>query len=122
MAKRKKAKKAATPVPKPRAAIALRIQVEPSPSTPDHYVNYAEIGHSQHDFVLTAARIPAKFPAAIQAEFIKSGALSVDAEVQLTFPPTLIRPLIQALELQLKSFEQTVSQLPVTGEPNGKRK
>ena len=85
-------------------------------------MNYAEIGHSQHDFVLTAARVPVKFPSAVQAEFMKTGILSIEPEVQITFPPSLVRPLIDALVMQLGSYERALAKNAEKGSGNGKGK
>lgn len=101
--------------------IAVKIQVEPTSATPVFYANYAEIAHGQHDFVLSAVRVPAKFGSARQADIMKSGVLSLEPEAQVTFPPTLVRPLIEALEKQLMSYERTVGKSIVKGRANGKK-
>lgn len=73
-----------------------------------YYANYAEISHSQHDFVLTLVRVPAKSSSASIAEMMKTGILAVEPQVQVTFPPTLARPLIEALQRQVAAYEESI--------------
>ena len=101
--------------------IAVKIHIEPTPATPMFYANYAEIAHSQHDFVLSAVRVPAKLGAARHADMVKTGVLTVEPEVQLTFPPTLVRPLIDALEKQLASFDRSIVEPAAKGARSAKK-
>lgn len=102
--------------------VAVKILVEPSPATPVYYANYFEVSHSQHDCALTAVRVPTKFSSARQAEFTKSGVLILEPEVQITFPPTLLRPLKDALERQILSYERNVGKIGGKGVADGKKR
>ncbi len=102
---------------KKTAPVTVNIQVEGSPSTATFYVNHLEIAHSAHDFVVTGTRIPAKFSAARQQELTKTKTLTLEAEVQLTLPPSLIQPLISALQQQVASYERLIGKIATPKEP-----
>lgn len=57
-----------------------------------------------------------------QAEFTKSGVLILEPEVQITFPPTLLRPLKDALERQILSYERNVGKIGGKGVADGKKR
>ena len=97
----------------------MKIEVEPSASTPIHYMNYAEISHGAHDFVMSAVRVPAKFSSIRRSELANTGILNLEPEVQITFPPTLMPSLIEALQKQLEKFE--AKKPAVKGKSNGRK-
>ena|SRR5258706_8562442 len=94
---------------------AVKIQVEPSQVTPIFYANYVEVGHTQYDFVLTAARLPGKLGSARQAEVIESGVISLEPEVQITLPSELMRPLAEAILKQADAQVKTISAVLAKG-------
>ena len=94
--------------------LAIKIQLDTSSGTPVYYVNHAEVSSGQHDFSITAARVPGMFtPAEIEA-LQASGKLTVAADAQLVFAPTLLPLLIAALEAQLKKYETSYGRTVTT--------
>lgn len=102
-AKKARANRAAKPAKPTR--VAVKIQVEPSQATPVFYANYFEVSNSQHDCALTAVRVPAKFSSSRQEEMARTGVMALEPELQITFPPTLLRPLADALTRQAVAYD-----------------
>ena len=86
--------------------VTLKIILEPSEETPVTYVNYAEVGHSQYEFSLTFARVPTKLSRHTLSEVQKSGELSLEPVFSLVLPAKVIPGLINALKVQMASYEQ----------------
>lgn len=93
-------KKGATPKAKP-----IRIVTESS-SGDAIYANFIEIGHTEHEFLLIAARLPTKPSAAILAQAAERGELVLEPEVQIMFPARIIGSLISALQVQRDEYER----------------
>ena len=98
--------------PKKSAEKPLQASVTIIPGdAPTFYVNHLEIGHTANDFSALAVRIPAKWPPDRIAEAKETGAIAVEADVQLVFPPTVINGLIRALTTQKQKFEEDTGAL-----------
>jgi hypothetical protein len=118
MAKRTKRLQANAPPSLPSSEKG-RIQLEPSDTASVFYVNYMEIGNTMHDFVLSGARIPGKFSAARIEEIKSTKVVTVDTEVQIVFPTSLLAGLIRALSTQKEVYERTIGvQLKEVGGEN----
>lgn len=113
MAKKARAVASATAIKS--EILAVRPVVEATDSTIIEYVNFAEIAHSQHEFSILCVRVPTKPNAAAIGEAKKTGALELNATLQLLLPPTIIPGLIRALGIQKDAYEARFG--PITGEP-----
>ena len=115
----KKPAKSATVTPIKRGSTSkptpLAIRVESS-SNDSIYVNYMEVGHSQYEFLLNMARVPAKVSAATLADAKERGALILEPDVSVIFPPRIISGLIKALEVQRDKYEAQFGKIGTTGE------
>jgi hypothetical protein len=98
-------RKKATAVAAPDGA-AIRVSIEPGDGTATFYINHAEIGSTLHDFTLLCAKIPAKLPHSEFSAAQATGALTLEAQVQIVFPPSFIVGLIRALTTQKEAFEK----------------
>jgi hypothetical protein len=86
--------------------VTMKVAVISRPETPTYYVNHAEIGFTPHEFTVMVARIPPKLaPEAIEV-VTKQGTLTLDAELQLVIPPTLVPGLIRALTISKEQYEK----------------
>jgi len=91
----------------PKAEFAsVKISLEASDSTATFYVNNAEVGHTPHDFTLACGKLRAKLSPSEYTAAKESGRLTVEATVQITFPPTLLPGLIRALTTQRELYEK----------------
>jgi len=70
------------------------------------YVNHAEIGHSQHEFIMLWAQVSARQSRAQMEEIQTTGELRVEPMAQLMIPPTLLPSLIRALVNQKEKYEK----------------
>lgn len=104
---RRKTKASARPTPAAPAASPTRIALQVPPETPIYYVNYAEIGFTAHEFSLTAVRAPTKLSPAVLEMVRAEGTLTLDADIQLVIPPTMIPGLIRALSISKDQYEQS---------------
>lgn len=84
----------------------LRVVLDPTDATPTHYANYAEVGRNAYDIGLAFARLPVKLSRAKTAEVQQSGELVVEPFLQIMLPPAVAKGLINALRVQLDSYEQ----------------
>ena len=97
-------------------SVTARIKLDISSDTPSYYVNYMAVGHTKHDFTISAARIPA-FPTAEQeASVKKESIISVETTLHLVVPPTLIKGLIEALTKQINKYEEETGQKVINGQ------
>lgn len=100
-------------------ALSVTVGAQATPSTPMYYANHAEVSHSRHEFVLSLVRVPTKFPPAQVAGLVKGETLLLEPEAQVTIPPTLLRPLIKALESQIQRYEEKFGKVAVKGSKDG---
>ena len=84
----------------------ISIRVEPTSDTDALYANHVEVAHNIHEFTLSFTRIPAKFPRDIVESGKAAGVIVLEPKIQIMLPPTLIKPLIKALETQRFRYEE----------------
>ena len=104
-----------TPIKKgaQQKAPALGIHIDSS-SDDAIYANFMEISHSQYEFQLSMARVPAKVPAAVLEQAKERGALVLEPVVSVIFPPRIMSGLIRALEVQRDKYEAQFGKIITT--------
>ncbi len=102
----KSAKKIAIERGGPERQALVRVRIEPSPDGPIIYCNAVEIGHNQHEFSLFFARLPAKASREQMDAAEKTAVLELSPEAHILLPPTVIKPLIDALQSQLDTYNK----------------
>ncbi len=106
---KKSGKKISTEVSPEKTSITILPDV--NPDTPDYYVNFASVSHSQYDFTMTVLRIPSQLTAE-QTELARAEKpVPVEPLLQLVLPPRLIGGLIRALTVQKRKYEETFGQI-----------
>jgi hypothetical protein len=101
----KKARKRAAEIPS-NDQVSAKPAIRTSEDTLTYYINHIEVGHSRHEFVLNCGRLPA-IPTAEQiAAARETGALTVEADVRLIIPPTMMVGLLDALTKQREKYEK----------------
>jgi hypothetical protein len=86
--------------------VISRIIMEPNDGMATYYVNYAEAASTLSDFALLCGQIPPKLNSIRLKEAQASGAVTIDAAVQIVFPVGMIPGLIDALMKQKEIFEK----------------
>jgi hypothetical protein len=99
----KKTKKAGAA--KASTQVITRVVMEPSEGMATYYVNYVEVANTLSDFALICGQIPPKLTSMRLKETQASGIVTIDAAVQLAFPPAMVPGLINALLKQKELFE-----------------
>ncbi len=104
------AKKAspAKAVGNPGEVAAVQVHVTSSDDIPQYYVNHAEVGVTQHEYVIHFAQIPAKLSPSAMESLTKDKALNVEPLLRIVLPPTMIQGLIDALTRQQDVFRTLV--------------
>jgi len=77
---------------------------------PSQYVNHIEIAHTIHDITLTAGVIPPKHSPEKLENIKASGLLLVEPVIKMTFPPTILDGLIDALQKQRDKQKVSIAQ------------
>jgi len=86
--------------------VPIKIIVEATDSVASYYLNYFEVGQTPNDFTIYGGRIPAKLSPQRLNIAQDSGTLTIEADVEITFPATIMTGLIKALNIQKELFEQ----------------
>jgi hypothetical protein len=92
--------------------MAVPVQVEVSDVTPFYYINSAEVGHTLHEFSISAVRLPVKLSQDAMTEAVANRSITLPADVQLLLPPSMVRDLIRALSTQLEAYEERFGKIP----------
>jgi hypothetical protein len=92
-----------------KVPIELKINLEVSDSSASYYSNYFEIAHTSNDFTIYGGRIPAKLTPQRLNTAKESGRLTIEADVEITFPATIMISLLRVLNTQKESFERNNS-------------
>ena len=87
--------------------LSVRIVIDVRDDTPHYYINHAEINSTQHEFTLSAGRIPAKFSPDQLQRAKETATIIIPADIQILIPPSLIPGLIRALSTQKDLYERT---------------
>ena len=95
-------------VNKTEEGVAVNIRIEPTSDTDAIYANHIEIAHNLHEFTLSFTRIPARFPLDVIENGRITGAIVVEPKILIMLPPTLITPLIKALQAQRYRYEEDI--------------
>jgi hypothetical protein len=106
MAKKRAAKSSNGTSP---TSVQLRIMIDVPDGTPSYYSNWIEVSHTKWDFCLTAAKMPARQNQTKMDQIVETKTLTLDADVQIIIPPTLLPGLIRALTSQKKTFEREMN-------------
>lgn len=85
----------------------VNIRLEPLDGVSTYYVNHVEVGSSPQDFSLICGRLPGKITEDQYDEMREFGFVSIEPEVQIIIPTTLIAGLIRALSTQKANYEST---------------
>lgn len=94
----------------------VSIQPDPKPDTPSYYVNWASVGRTEFDFILTVLRVPSQLTPEQAQLATKNLPVPVEPLLQLILPPRLIDGLIQALTEQRNKYEKDFG--PIKTETN----
>lgn len=86
--------------------LPVRIVIDVRHDTPRHYINYAEINSTPHEFTFLAGRIPAKFSSDQLQCAKESSTVIIPADIEILIPPSLIPGLIRALATQKDLYER----------------
>jgi len=113
-AKRKKAAEQA-PTERPNK---VKVTLTVNEGTPVHYMNYAEVNITAHDFTLTGGRIPSKPDRAAVEAALASGTMAIESDFQIIIPTNVIPGLIRALITQKESYERQVGPIFDAGAQN----
>lgn len=89
----------------------LRVVVEATRDTPTYYVNHAQLTFSEHEVALVFARMPTKPSRDEIREAEEFGELTVDPELQIIIPPTVLPRLIDALEMIRGHYEENYGKI-----------
>ena len=98
----KKAKKAAPTEPEYMAA---RVKLENLEDVPSYYSNFVEVSSGRHEIALHFAQIPTRLSPREQEEAAAKGHVATEPLVRLIIAPTLLPPLITALQSQQTKHE-----------------
>lgn len=91
---------------KGQGTAVVKATIIPSDELGYHYVNHAEVGHSQHEFYILWGRLPTKLSALSLEEATRTGSLPIAPLVQLQFPASMIGGVITALTEQRAKYEK----------------
>lgn len=108
-------------VRKSKGSAVVKATIIPSDELGYHYVNHAEVGHSQHEFYILWGRLPTKLPAAAVDAATQTGSLPIAPTVQIQFPATLIGGIINALTEQRAKYEKQFGPIKDTWKASEKR-
>jgi hypothetical protein len=89
--------------------VGVTIAVDVPDGVPSYYVNWIEISHTKWDFCIIGATMPARHNQSKIAELKATRVLTLNADVQLIIPPTLLPGLISALTIQKEKFEKEMN-------------
>ena len=92
-----------------REVIATRISIKLSEDTHTYYANFAEVTHSPHEYIIYFCRTPAKLDEHALEMAKASQMISVEADLEVMFPPTMIDGLIDALKSQKEKYKEARS-------------
>ncbi len=95
-------------------AVVLQVEAEAKPDTPFYYVNFASVGHSQYEFVISVLRLPTSLTPEQIASAKKGNRAPLEPTLQLVIPPALIQGFITALTVQHQQYENEFG--PIAGE------
>jgi hypothetical protein len=97
-----------------------KIVLDSIENAPVYYVNHIEVANSPQDFSLICARLPAKISKEKIEEVKQTGTLTVEPDVQIVIPTTLVPGLIKALTIQKEAYESMFkTQIKEVGDPHG---
>lgn len=89
-----------------KVSLQPKIAVEEPPGLPVFYVNYMEAASGPNDIAITAVKIGPRFSPSRLAEIKESASLTVEADVQIIFPATILPGLIRALNTVRTAYEK----------------
>ena len=119
MARKGRARSEVASPPSPDAPqeepITARVVVEEGDASP-LYINFAEVSHSRHEFMMHCLQVPTKLTPTMREVILSSGELRLSPILTLLMPPTLLPGLIKALTLQMEKYEQQCGPIRKTPE------
>jgi hypothetical protein len=86
--------------------VAMSIAIEVPHGSAGTYVNYIEVVHTPYDFTLVGIQIPAKLGRDHMNLVSEGRQVTFEAEIQLTFPTSILVGLINALLIQKDQYEK----------------
>lgn len=86
--------------------VAMSITIEAPHGSAGTYVNYIEVVHTPYDFTLVGVQIPAKLGRDQMSQASEERPVTFEAEIQLTFPTSVLVGLINALLIQKDQYEK----------------
>ncbi len=102
----KESEKAKSHAPKEGKISVSSIRLEPSENVSTYYVNHIEVGNSVHDFSLICGRLPGKLNMEQLEEIKSTGTFTLEPDVMVVIPASLISGLIRALTTQKETYEK----------------
>lgn len=95
------------PITQQAGAVTINsVRLEPIENASVYYVNYIEVTTSPQDFSIIGGRLPAKLSEEKIQEIQSSGALTVEPDVHIVIPVTLVPAIIRALTGQKELYEK----------------
>ena len=85
--------------------VTVKVQII-HPETPSAtYTNYIEVSHTEYEFALSCAKLPAKLRPQQLLDAQAGEPLLLEPLVQIEVPALLIKGLIRAMTLQVQQYE-----------------
>ena len=91
--------------------VSVNIGLDVTDDTPIFYANHFEVGHSNNEFMLNIARFPPKPSSEQMKRAAETGALIIEPEMQVLFPPRIALALLEALKVQIASYEKNIGEI-----------
>jgi len=88
--------------------VPVKIILEATDSVASYYLNYLAVAQTPNDFTIYGGRIPAKLTQQRLNIAQESGTLTIDADVEITFPATIMTGLIGALNIQKELLNKII--------------
>jgi hypothetical protein len=95
--------------------VSVKGRVDVTEATAVIYINFAEVAHNVHEFSIICARTPTKPDATALELAKKSGVYPIEASTMLIVPPSLMKGLVRAMQLQIEKYETSFGQ--IIGDP-----
>lgn len=89
---------------KPRVTAKVQILQPETPSAT--YTNYIEVSHSEYEFALSCAKLPAKLRPQQLLDVQAGEPLLLEPLLQIEVPTRLIKGFIRALKIQVDLYEK----------------
>lgn len=100
---------------KPTTVKHVEVELETKPDVPAYYVNYMSVGHTAFDFVISAGRLPFPVPQEQITRINNGQSMLVDTILQLVVPPRVMKGLLDAVTIQIETYEKVFGKITTEG-------